>query len=96
MKYRVSMDMNKIVANRLEFPYTKIGDGIVVDKEDAETALNEVSDEHGVSRACLKVEPFLCQECGREVVSHKVKYADDSGIGSMYVCESCDEKSQGL
>ena len=32
-----------------------------------------------------------CEECGNRKPLHKVKTVDDSSIGSMMVCEDCDE-----
>ena len=31
-----------------------------------------------------------CEQCHKQARLHKVKYADDTSIGSMRVCEECD------
>ena len=32
-----------------------------------------------------------CENCGETGTLHKVKYVDENTIGSLYVCNSCDE-----
>lgn len=31
-----------------------------------------------------------CEQCGKMALLHKVKYADETSIGSMMVCGQCD------
>ena len=34
-----------------------------------------------------------CENCGKVAILHKVKCADDTGIGSMNVCQVCQDNS---
>ena len=60
MKYLVQLDENKMVIVKGQWPHTKIGDGIVVDKESAGMATHEVGDEFGISPFMLKAILLIC------------------------------------
>ncbi len=44
------------------------------------------------AKAEKSFEPKQCESCGTEAPLHKAAYADESAVGSMMICDSCEDR----